>query len=182
MRYILVTTPRTGSNYLFQLILQKSHKVQVLKSHDIPKSNRQIITIARDPKETILSNAAMMAHSGIWNNNDFSGLINNYIKDCNALYKKAKIIIDYNDLINHPEETVQALLKRMYVKYVDNEYVDRLDNNQKVGYLVSSQTSIYYHMLEPLMDTLDLSEAYEIYNKMISKAMPLYEQTVIIGT
>lgn len=173
MRHVLVTIPRTGSNYLIRLIQQKTKGFQIIKTHSFPKEHRHIITIARDPRDTILSTAAMNAHSGNWQDNNFSGFIDEYVKLGSRLYDEARIIISYDDLIKHPDEVVKYLANVMNIKYTDKEYTNTLSDNQELGYLVSSQTSMYYHMLEPLMDTLDLSEAYEIYHKMLSKSIKI---------
>lgn len=173
MRHVLVTIPRTGSNYLMRLIQQKTKNFHITKTHSFPKNHKHIITIARDPKDTILSTAAMNAHSGNWHDYNFSGFINEYVKLGNKLYHEAKIIISYDDLIKHPDRVVKYLANAMNIEYIDNHYTNTLSDDPKLGYLVSSQTSMYYHMIEPLMDTLDLSEAYEIYNKMLSKAIKI---------
>jgi len=173
MRHVLATTPRTGSHYLMQLILQKTSGTTITKTHILTKEHKNIITIARDPKDTILSNAVMNAHAGQWKDYNFSGFVKDYIEMCTLLYNQADIIIDYNDLVNHPDEVVKSLAKAIGIEYTGRPYLETLEDNPDVGYIVSSTSSILHPMIEPLMDTLDLSKAYDIYNKMLSRAIPL---------
>ena len=55
--------------------------------------------------------------------------------------------------------------------YKDIEYKDDLKDNLENNYLVSSKNNKHYAELKPLIDSLDFTKAYEVYHKMLSRAI-----------
>jgi hypothetical protein len=171
MEYTIVTIPRTGSHFLQNLIYQKIYGY-VEKTHTFPKQHKNIITIARDPKDTILSELAMNHNYGLpITERNILIRRNNYILLGKKLYNKAKIIIDYNDLIDYPNEVIKYIAKDMKSPYRDIEYKDDLKDNLEDNYLVSSKNNKHYTELKPLVDSLDFTKEYEVYHKMLSRAI-----------
>jgi hypothetical protein len=89
------------------------------------------------------------------------------------LYNEAKIIIDYNDLISHPEKVIQSLAKEMNLTCKDFSYESTLKDDLANNFLVTSKNTTHYNDLKPLINTLDFTKAYEVYNKMLSKAIDI---------
>jgi hypothetical protein len=175
VNHLIVTIPRTGSHFLHNLIYQKiDYRYYVEKTHTFPKQHKNVITTARDPKDAILSDLTMNKNAGlsVTEVNVF-GHINNYVSLGKKLYNEAKIIIDYNDLINYPNEVIKYIAKDMQRPYKDIEYKDDLKDNLENNYLVSSKNNKHYTELKPLIDSLDFTKAYEVYHKMLSKAIKI---------
>ena len=175
MDYELLTIPRTGSNYLLSLMKQKILGLpNIDATHHFTKNNKYIITLARDPKDTTISRSAM---SGIITKPINKGLclhhLNAYVELSEKLYEQAKIVIAYDDLINYPDKVIKYLAKEMNLTYKDVKYKPVLKDNLIANYIVTSKTLSHYDDLKPVMNTLDFTAAYDIYNKMLSKAISL---------
>ena len=79
----------------------------------------------------------------------------------------AKIIIDYNDLINFPEETTKMVCDLISFEKNISDY-DVLGDNKEIEYLVSSKKVKEYD--EEYFKIEEMSNCYNEYNKLLSKA------------
>ena len=123
----LVTYPRSGSHY-FDDLVYKEAKIHIKKSHFVnllfDKNNnkkRTILTIARDPKDTINSLIAaetqdlpkkMNPH---FINNKFNKIITSYILLYSFLCDYADYVIDFNDLIKYPDTVIKKTLNLLEI-------------------------------------------------------------------
>lgn len=163
--FVINTYPRTGSSYLWQLIIQNSDFI-INKSHDIDIKSNFIITIIRDPYETIKSSVAMDMHykqktsiiNSIYHYNEF------FMKKIND----ANFIINYNSLINKPFEVLKKIEEKTDLKFYDVlKYKNILSDNEKNGYLVTSKKTKSYNLIK--IDKDDLIDSYKIYDSVILK-------------
>ena len=180
VEHLIVTIPRTGSNYLQNLIYQKIDCLYyVEKTHKFPEEHKNIITIVRDPKDTIISELAMNHSYGLpITERKILDRRNNYILLGKKLYNEAKIIIDYNDLINYPNEVIKYIAKDMKRPYKDIDYKNDLKDTEDKSYLVTSKNTPYYTKFKLLIDTLNFNRSYEVYHKLLSKAINVQTSSI----
>jgi Txe/YoeB family toxin of Txe-Axe toxin-antitoxin module len=164
----IITYPRSGAHYLQNLILNRSSQ-HIGFSHKTDKPDDLIITIARDPFESIHSYVTMQKH---YHANEYyeKRYNNDYINMYEFLNKNADIVIDYKDLINSPRILVGRVCDMLkYKKVLNNEPM--VPDNKDLSYLVSSKTSFEYNNKH--FDIKDIEDCYEPYNRLLLKAIDL---------
>lgn len=161
----IITYPRSGTHYLQNLILAYSSK-EIAFSHYPVTENSFIITIARDPFDSIQSHVAMSKHYNpkTYTKNDY---IEYYVGLYKYLYLNANLIIDYNDLIDLPEETTKMICDLLGFKKNPSDYKVSVDK-KSIEYLVSSKTVKEYN--EEYFKIEDMTNCYDEYRKLLSKA------------
>jgi hypothetical protein len=176
MSYSIVTIPRTGSHYLQERLLQHTG-VLIHKYHKSQPT--KIITIARDPKQTIASDLSMASFfRGKYSDEDVIATI----EAVHELYKyvsQADIIIDYDDLINFPYETTKALADAIGATMKTDAYKTKILDDPKNGHVISSKTLSGYQKILKLLDSYDISGLYDIYHKMVAKAIDIKPLSMI---
>jgi hypothetical protein len=161
----IVAYPRSGTHYLQSLILAHSSKKITFSHYTVPE-NRFIITIARDPFDSIQSFVAMRKHYNpeTYTKTDY---LDYYVDLYKYLDLNASLIIDYNDLINFPEETTKMICDLLGFEKTVSDY-NTLDDNKDIEYLVSSKTVKEYG--EEYFKIESMAECYKEYQKLLSKA------------
>ena len=160
--YKLVTYPRTGSHYLRELILQSTGKL-IYKTHNISDfTELKTITILREPYGTLKSELAMSLRYGITK----EPAVSQYIKFFNYMTDNADIIIDYDQLVEHPETVCKSLCKILNVEYLTDSYKDELHDNPENTYLVTSKSTAEYESID--MHPYYLGNCHLIYNNLKS--------------
>jgi len=171
----LITVMRSEQNYLQQLLAENTN-IKVTHSHHYTGQQGRIITVARDPFDSIVSRLVM--HRMLSKNmteQDYFEMIEDNLNTYKDLAEHSDIVIDYNDLVSKPLGVVDHLVNAINSSYNDRLLKMKLKDNPSVGYLVSSKVSDDYDECLEIVRGWDLSGLYEAYK-------PLYEQTVIIGT
>jgi len=174
----LTTYPRSGAHY-FDRVFYKNTKFHIEHSHSVDwlydrKNNkaRVVITIARDPKDSI---ASYIAHeknkfSGLdWYVNDtrVSQIITEYIVMYNFLYEHADYIIDFNDLVGKPEETVKRLFTLLDVSEKDCHLFDGHFGHEDPFFVESSKELPGYDRAR--LDDFNLDLCYFYYHRLLEK-------------
>jgi hypothetical protein len=154
MDYIILTFPRSGSNYLQQLIKQKLRDPNDIDTHiEIPKTHlpseaegKRIITIIRDPYETMRSYTTLAVSFPekypVEGGGQWKFPAQEYIDFYSYILKSQAIIIDYRDLVSRPNDVLEYLAKEMSLCVNKEEYVNYLFNSE--DHLVSSAASYLY--------------------------------------
>jgi hypothetical protein len=171
----IVTVMRCGQNYL-QTLLTEETDLTWTHSHKYTGQQGRIVTIARDPFDSLVSRLTMQK---ILNKNMTNAyildMINENLETYNLLAKHSKIVIDYIDLVSNPLGVVNYLTKALGGHAEKHNLNLLLTDDLLLGYFVSSKISKEYEEVSDMVKLLDLSELYKAYQ-------PLYEQTVIIDT
>jgi hypothetical protein len=176
MQYSIVTIPRTGSHYLQERLLQHTG-VLIHKYHE--EQPTKIITIARDPKDTLASDLSM---SSFFHGNYNDRTIHATIRTVYKLYKyisKADIIIDYDDLVNFPYETTKALADALGVDMKTDIYKTKILDDPKNGHMISSKNFGEYQDIRTRLDSYEIPGLYDIYHKMVEKAIDIKPPSVL---
>lgn len=182
-QFLLVTYPRTGSHFL-HFYLKQLTGFTLQKTH-FPRwgEGKKVITIIRDPQETIKSSFAMYQHAAFKKDKDWilqenkPALLsaNGYIDFFDYMIKNSNIIIDYNTLINNPYSVCKFLSAYIGIEIKqEEEYVQVLkDDNPEIQrntsefYLVSSKTSPHYNDTD--ISWIDFSEHYKKYYETLAR-------------
>lgn len=162
MDYIILTFPRSGSNYLRELIKQKLRDpnnpdipINIPKTHSISECDgKRVISIIRDPFDTMKSlitlalsfpeNPEFAVESG----ESFKFPANQYMETYSYIMDNSDLIIDYRDLISRPNDVIDYLAQSMNLVVNKEEYVNELVDGP--NHLVSSTTSKLYNNINYL--------------------------------
>jgi hypothetical protein len=161
----IITYPRSGTHYLQNLILTYSSQ-EIIFSHYQVNEDSFIITIARDPFDSIQSLVAMRKY---YNPDTYTqaDYLDYYVDLYKYLDQNANLVIDYNDLVNFPEETAKMVCNLIGFEKTPSKY--KMDgDNKEIGYLVSSKTVKEYN--EEYFKIEDMTKCYNEYHKLLSKA------------
>ena len=169
----LLTYPRSGSHY-FNDMLYKEAKINFNKSHYIDqlfdKNNnkmRIIITIARDPVETLTSYLALTAINERNHEYIVSERITEYVLMYSYLCNNVDYVIDFNDLIKYPKDLIEKLLNLLDI----DKYHDKSFNRDVIakyrGFISTSKTLAAYQ--KNILDGYNLDSCYFYYNKLLEK-------------
>jgi hypothetical protein len=173
----LLTFPRSGSHYFDELIykelgihIEKSHSVTELFDENNQKK-RKIITIVRDPIDVIVSYRAselrnFMADAGTQKRRT-DQVMSEYVLLNNFLYEYADYIIDFNDLISHPEAVTKKIISLLEIKEEDYKNFNRFQYLYADSYIPSSKNLLSYN--KNILDGFDTSLCYFYYNKILEK-------------
>lgn len=164
----IVTYPRSGANYLHNLIFNYS-SISIGYVHKTDNLNGKIITIARDPFESIHSDVTMRKHyhpEECYNKKYNERYIDMY----NFLYDNADIVINYKNLIESPNKVIEKTCDMLGFEKLLNDRPQKGDDEYQ-SYLVSSKTSPKYK--EKHFDLEDIKDCYGPYMKLLSKAIDL---------
>jgi len=177
--YSIVTLPRVGSNYLQDRIVQHTG-VYIKRSHTL--MNNKMITIVRDPVDIITSKLAMTAFydkdnktiNHIRNNKENTEDLNLYIDSLNKadIDKNLYIFINYEDLIKYPFDTVKTLSNIINLPITNKNYKEGMISDTKEdSHLLSSKKVEDYKEIRSYVESLDLSNFYQFYNKALDKCI-----------
>lgn len=174
----LVTFPRSGSHYFDELIykeagihIEKSHTLNLLFDKNNNKQ-RKIITIVRDPVESITSYSAYeQSHSGprplFATDIRVNQLLTEYILINNFLYDHADHVIDFNDLVLYPDAVTKKILSLLEIDAKDYVFFDKGVMEYSQEYLASSKTLPSYN--KNLLDDFNFESCYFYYNRILEK-------------
>ena len=151
--------------------------MMLLRTHEYKKiPNFVYFSIARDPLETITSDAAMILSH---NNFDIDEVIADSCKKYLDFYrdimnKRIDYIFKYEDLVLKTDKVLMFFLEYTKTEYKEITYTSSLqDGKQSRQYLVSSKkTNIYNQVLEKAK-LLDLSEQYREYEVSVNKSITI---------
>ena len=159
MDYIILTFPRSGSNYLHELIKQKLRDpnnpdipIDIPKTHSISESDgKKVISIIRDPFDTMKSlitlalNFPENPEFAVESGEVFKFPANQYMETYSYIIDNSDLIIDYRDLISRPNDVIDYLAQSMNLVVNKEEYVNELFDSP--NHLVSSTTSKLYNTI-----------------------------------
>jgi hypothetical protein len=174
----LVTYPRSGSHY-FDELFYKEKKIRIQKSHSInllfdQNNNKEktIITIARDPRDSIASyiaNEEGQPSNAGWpiTHKRISQIISEYIYMYNFLYEYADFVVDFNDLVKYPDDLIKKILDLLKIDQQDYKFFTNDPIVYDVGYIASSKNLPFYNKYS--LDNLNINLCYFYYNRLLEK-------------
>jgi hypothetical protein len=193
---IFITYPRSGVNFVTEAInLQTGIKISYQHDFvefywdnnkvdkDVDESEDVIITIVRDPKDSMVSWLSMQyeLNDTPLINNGFTKIIKSksipkYKKLYNKLLSLNNVIfINYDDLYNI-NDLLQNLYKILNLKVIDDSLdIGRINTKNKTvnDYLITSKDSFKYKEYKNIISNIDLSECYDLYYKALDKCIKI---------
>jgi len=175
----LITFPRSGSHYFAKLVKEKT-MFNIQRSHSVNtsfdnnnKKTKNIITIARDPKDSITSLIALGVAQGFsMTDSKIDEIITQYILLYNFLIQEADYVIDFNDLVLYPDTVIEKILDLIQIdtkSYL--KFPDLTDYDTKGLARVSSKSIPFYNDIT--INSFDMGPCYFYYNKLLSRAIDL---------
>ena len=172
----LLTYPRSGSHY-FDDTLYEEEKIHFTKSHYInelfDKDNNKIktiITISRDPIDSITSYLALYGGYGLYPEGHESVIfekITEYVLMYSFLCEYADYVIDFDDLITYPKPVIKKILTLLNIDKSKYDNFNR-DVIPKYKSFVSSSKSLPKYNSN-VLDNFDLGPCYFYYHKLLEK-------------
>lgn len=169
---LLSTFPRSGT-HLLESNMRTRLSLEFKKTHLNWKTpSTFIISILRDPIEVFASKMAMTMHYNKDNLESldfyFKNTTNQYISFFTHINKHGNLLIKYTDLENNMDAVLKQL-KDILGCQLNNDIVVRGKDKPEFRHLVSSKTSPFYDQCLEYVKQQDMSKAYDIYNKALSK-------------
>lgn len=166
----VVTYPRSGLNLLRILLGQQGYNIS--SSHTFEGINKDtgILTIARNPLDTVSSYFCMVkAHMHSLDYPGIDKMLQTYIETYTWLLDNYDYILDYNDLVDSPNITIEKLLSHYDLPHTQIEYrLDLLKDDPAEKYLVSSKDTEWYQVSrEYILSAKLINEADDVYRQML---------------
>lgn len=167
----VVTLQRTGSHYLVALIESHFGFDRIEKAHSIDNADGVVISIVRDPLDSMSSDLSMHFHYHGWQEDYIESIVGQYVGVGNQICDRADIVIRYDDLINNPIGVVKIISEKLNLDILDNPNKDyEVVDKPNYKYLKSSTVYKDYEKVRERLSSMDLSKAYELYEKFLSKS------------
>jgi hypothetical protein len=175
----LITFPRSGSHYFAKLVKEKT-MFNIQRSHSVNtsfdnnnKKTKNIITIARDPKDSIISLIALGVAQGFnMTDSKINEIMTQYILLYNFLIQEADYVIDFNDLVLYPDTVIEKILDLIQIdtkSYL--KFPDLTDYDAKGLARESSKSIPSYNDIT--INSFNMGPCYFYYNKLLSRAINL---------
>jgi hypothetical protein len=178
--YSICTVPRVGSFYLQDRIIQHTG-VYIKKYHSL--KNNKMITIVRDPIDTITSKLAMTAFydkknetmTQIRNKKQNTKDLDIYLESLDrADAEDFYIVIDYNDLVTRPFETTTTLADIMNLPIINKDYKENnIREYKENSHIISSKKVDEYEEIKSYVESLDLSRLHDSYNEALARCIKI---------
>ena len=176
----MLTYPRSGM-YFFDDTLWEEEGIHFTKSHYLDelfdKNNnkrRKIITIARDPLDSIASYVSL-CHGDKMKNSGHEFVIKEKITEYVLMYsflcENADYVIDFNDLIQHPKSVIKKILDLLDIDKNTYMYFNQAFIEKYKDYIPSSRSSEKYD--RNALDIYDLDLCYYYYHKLLDKKITI---------
>ncbi len=187
---LILTYPRTGQ-HLLRLLFSKSN-AKFNWTHNIDNSkfkwksdldrpfydgSQDLITIVRDPKETI---ASSIVYTIFQNDNNLpeeivanlaifsKSFTNEYVLFWEYVLEHCDVYISYEDLISNPDTVMNYLSKAFNFLY-DSSKTETFVYDKK--HLISSKSHALYNDIVEQVNKFDLSRCYEVYDRCKTKCI-----------
>lgn len=196
---IFITFPRSGVNFITRAIAEQTG-VSIEYQHNfyatlgkgqttrlIDSTEDYIINIVRNPADSMASWLSMQ-----YERDDTSLINNGYIKITKTihipkyinLYKQLfshdnVIFIDYNDFNDNLHLILKKLYKILKLEIINNHLdvehlkISMINEAKEKYYLYGSKNYSKYQEIRETLDTIDLSQCYDLYYKALERCIKI---------
>lgn len=189
----LITYPRCGSVYLYQL-LNHTLQIQSYKTHfyntiknDFSKDKKYydnaetesfkkehyVITVLRNPVDSISSLTAMEHFYSEDKDNDLDFNIKQnieyYILFFKTIPKFADLLLNFEDIGKYKDKIIEHISNETNNMIKNNNFEPDIADIKEQKFLKSSKTYDQYELIKEKVSDSNLFECYEIYNNLIKK-------------
>ena len=178
MNHVLMTFPRSGSVFLHELVSQSCNYI-LTKTHNYEhevSENQKVVTIARNPLDTIASSVAMLVHyrKDKTIQYDLDSEAENYLRFYTKMLDRADIVVDYEELTLYPEQVVRSLSDSLDISAPYRTYQDRIESRAEINHLKTSKVSPLYDKICNMLSKMDLSRQDEVYGELLNRSKKEY--------
>ena len=182
-RVVFHTFQRTGRNFTLNAIDQVSGIwIDSTQSNDSTSLDQydKIITIVRDPLESIVSLASMAAkfHPGVPVEENVKASSENWINFHTDANMANSIFLDFKELEDDSESFIKKVLSiakidqlKDYTEVDFTTLLESYEKNHESGFTVSEKNNPLYSAGLEYATTLDLSEHYDVYHRLLEKCV-----------
>jgi hypothetical protein len=172
---VLATYPRSGQHLLRENIIQRFEINNFIWTHEIEKKlDNQLITIVRNPIDSIVSWVAMKNYYD--KNQNILKSIKKTQLEYSSFYSYildyVDIVIDYNYLNTEMEKIIQYIGKSFNLTPNNNNVILNIKNEKENKHLVSSKQNLNYDSIYKIVENIDLSKEFALYKATLLKAYP----------
>lgn len=197
---VISSFPRSGSHYI-EHILKGSMDINIMRAHPLfnsfssnpsddnkirklKDSGQPIITIIRDPKESIPSIISLTEYMGLNQSKNYMPLykpfsdeeINtlvlenefNFINGLEFIQKQADIIIRFESLISNPESIINLISQKYNIPIISYQTSKKTWSDDPEAQ--SSTGHSRYQHIKSITNQIDLSKCYNVYRKIYENA------------
>jgi len=183
-KILVVGYPRTAERFLshnYESVTKTrssiSHNIE-----DLSRLDRTVLTVMRDPLDTISSAIAI----GLWQRGNsfnkiaYTGILKmstNYLEFYEKAFETDTVLfVDFNDIVSRPLKTIQTLASTIGHKSVSNKIFSQKEiqdiSPESAKYLATSKNlETYQEAREALIKYHDLSSQYGIFNKCLDRCI-----------
>ena len=183
---LLLTFPRTGQHLLRSILQSADIELDWTHNIDLPQfiwkadearpffdGSQTLITLVRDPIDTITSALVYDMYQNNYtlkNIKMFSGVIvDDYVVFWKYLLENCKIFIDYDDLINNRDKTVDHLFNLLNIK--KERDFGNIIQAYEPNHMVSSKDNHLYDKVKSEVLAMNLNKCYDIYQECKNKTI-----------
>ena len=169
----LLTYPRSGSHF-FMDTLYEIEKINFTKSHFLDQlfdkdnsKQKKIITIARDPIDSISSYLALNKERKIRDEFSIVQKTTDYVLMYSFLCENADYVIDFNDLITDPDSVIKKILDLLNIDKNKYHNFATYAIPKYKNFIPSSKELINYD--KNILNSFNTDLCYFYYNKLLEK-------------
>lgn len=174
--FTLITYPRSGSHLfldvLHQLIYYKDIG-SIDKTHDLNYDAKNVLTIARNPLDTIASSSAMRLQYA--SSSNYKDVIKErsetYLKYYNFFNETNPIIISYENLYLNPVSSITKFANRMGMTIISSLYEPTSFDDFKNNHLLSSKKNVNYDEIREITKDFVSDEHIRLFNLINDRAL-----------
>lgn len=179
--HILITIPRCGSHLLDRMLIEE-FGTSPDRTHDVDiETDKEIMTIARQPRDFIVSELAMTLHYTYSLSDLNYGWIHSFLgertdafgKQIQTLIDRSSVVLKYDDLVNKPSQVIDYLATVFDTPRIGPFKINYLQDKPEVGYLVSSKTSGFYDYINKIADGIDFTEINKVYTQLLDMSVDI---------
>jgi hypothetical protein len=174
--YAILSFPRSGSHYLQQLLLSR-FGVIATRHHSLVNADnaKYVISIVRNPVDSIASIIALQKHNSLtgneeewlrqkyWNQDILFAMV--------EITEKADIIIDFNELVNHPDLVAEKISSITGLPLFKSNAPIVVRGEPNGGFMPTSKDVEGYDEIHNLVSSYSLSQAVDAYKAVLEKAI-----------
>lgn len=172
--YALLSYPRAASHYLQNLLLtrfgitaERHHWFDQIKNKD-----RLIISIIRNPIDSIASNMSRVAYFG-----EVPGSIESHVRtysdSIDEVLENADVIVDFEELISDPDSVAKKLSDILGLRLFDNGHDISVGRETSTSTFIPTSKNVegYQDVLKSVSENQAVINIAEKYNAVLSKCI-----------
>ena len=178
---LLCTYPRSGKNFLRSYMEQQLDCDTTWTHERNLQNSSNVITLVRDPKDCIVSWAAMEMYYETKNPTRSAQKAEFYLQNAIIEYmlffsfinKQNAMFIKFEDVVSDINGVIDHISNHFNISVLTKSYVENMSNNTKERHILSSSDTSHYEEAKLAINSFDLNKCYELYNQALKRCINL---------